>query len=157
MSKPTIDATNAPAPLTREGVNSILDHLSQKIGAALELDEFNSVSLSYHEDNESTLVFFEPLGLLALATPIADPESIDVARLRDLLELNTEWTRPSTVIIPESASQAHYATILPADPDNPALLEQWLADSLNDAGELACMARVTELRAAQNNRAGKLA
>ena len=123
----------------------MIAHLAHEIGTPLRLDEHNSVALTYYDDEEATLVFFEPLGLLVLAAPVADPAGIELPRLRDLLEFNMEWRRPCAMITPDNDPRIHLAMILPVDPDDPSSLEFWLVKALRLAGETSCAANVVDV------------
>lgn len=146
MSGFTNDSPVTAPSLKRENVEAMLASLSREVGASFQLDDQNSVALSYYDDEEATLVFFESPGLLVLVAPVADPASIELPRLDNLLELNMEWRLPCAIITPDNDPRAHLAMILPVDPNDPSSLEFWLVKGLNLAGKTSCAANAVEVQ-----------
>ena len=157
MTKNAQWPADAPPALTRETLDVMLAHLSREIGAPLRLGEDNSVALSYHDDQEATLFLVESCGMLLLTAPVADPSAIELSRLRELLELNMDWTQPYAICVPRKGAHAHVAAILPVDPNDPASLERWLAKTIIYAGETSCAANVIDLPAPATPAANALA
>ena len=145
MSEFIDEEFNAPVALTREAVETMLNQLSDTTGTSLHLDQHNSVALSYYENQEAILMFLETCGLLLLAASVAHPAQMELPRLRDLLEFNMEWVRPSAIIIPDNDTRAHLTYFLPVDPRDPTTLEKCLTKALTLAGEVSCAASVAEL------------
>ncbi len=143
--------------LKRNHVEAMLAHLSEQIGASLQLDDNSSVAFSYYEDGEATLLFLEPLGLLVLSAPVADPDHIEMPRLRELLETNMDWKRPCAIIVPDNDTRAHLTTILPVDPNDPSSLERWIVKAVVLAGETSCAANVIDILAPGEPTARQLA
>jgi hypothetical protein len=146
MSEPSAPPPEAPG-LTRAKAEAMLAHLSAAVGAPLALDGQNTVAFSYFDDGEATLLFAEPLGYFMLVAPVADPEEIELARLRDLLEFNMEWERPAAIIVPDNDPRPHLAMMLPVDPDDPASLEFAIVNTVRLAGELTAVSGVIDLPA----------